>query len=69
LFTSLGIYVCTFTSFVALGVYGLDLIPTTIWVSVVINGTLVIVTIDLGITTKYNGIDFIGSILKLEVPA
>jgi hypothetical protein len=31
---------------IPLGVYGLNLIPTTIWVGVVINGVLIIITID-----------------------
>jgi hypothetical protein len=46
IFASLGIFVCTFTSSIPLGVCGLDFIPTTICVSVVINGVSIIVTID-----------------------
>jgi hypothetical protein len=42
----LGIFVCTLTSFVPLGVWGLDLIPTTVWVGIVTNGTLITITID-----------------------
>jgi len=35
---SLGIFVCILTRFVPLGVYGLDLIPTMVWVGVIVNG-------------------------------
>jgi hypothetical protein len=42
----LGIYSCTLTSSVPLGICGLDLIPTTIWIDANINGALIIVTID-----------------------
>jgi hypothetical protein len=44
--TFLGIFVCTLTSYVPLGVWGLNLIPTTIWAGVVTNGVSVTVTID-----------------------
>jgi hypothetical protein len=46
LFTFVGIYVCTFTSSIPLGVYGLDFISITIWVGAIINGDSIIVTID-----------------------
>jgi hypothetical protein len=36
---SLGIFVCILTRFVPLGVYGLDLIPTMVWIGVIVNGT------------------------------
>jgi hypothetical protein len=49
--TFLGIFVCTLTSYVPFGVWGLNLIPTTIWVGAVTNGVLVIVIIDRGIAT------------------
>jgi hypothetical protein len=39
------------------------------WIGANINGALVIVIIDWGITIKYNGINLIGSILKFEVHA
>jgi hypothetical protein len=41
--------------FVPLEVHGLDLIPAMVWVDVVVNGALIIVTIEWGISTKYNG--------------
>jgi hypothetical protein len=65
--TSLDIFVCTLTSCVSFGVWGLDLILTTIWVSYVTNGASVIITIDRGIATEYNDTNLIGSILKLKV--
>jgi hypothetical protein len=65
--TFLGISICMLTKFVPLGVCGLDLIPGMIWTSIIVNGDLVIITIEWGIATKYNGIDLIGSTLKLEV--
>jgi hypothetical protein len=46
LFTSLGIFVCTLTSFVPLGVWGLNFIPTIVWVGAVTNGISVTITID-----------------------
>ncbi len=46
LFTFLGIFTRTLTSYVPLGVYGLDLIPTTIWIGVVTNGTSITIIID-----------------------
>jgi hypothetical protein len=46
LFTSLGIFVCTLTSYVPLGLWGLDFIPTIIWASVITNGASTTVTID-----------------------
>jgi hypothetical protein len=57
--------------FVPLEVHGLDLIPATVWVDVVVNGALIIVTIKWGISTKYNGTKYSGicSTLKLEVLA
>jgi hypothetical protein len=42
----LGIFVCTLMSSVPLGVWGLDFIPTIVWVSVITNGALINVTID-----------------------
>jgi len=45
------------------------LIPITILTSVDTNEALVIINIDWGITTKYNGIYVISSILKFEVLA
>ncbi len=65
--TCLGISICTFTRFVPLGVYGLEIIPTIIWAGVVVNGTLVTVTIDWGIATKYYGTNLTGPTLKFEV--
>jgi hypothetical protein len=50
--TSLGILVCTLTSSISLGIWGLDLKPTIVWVGVVRNGVLVIVTIQKGIATN-----------------
>ncbi len=44
--TFVGIFVCTLTSCVSLGIWGLHLILTTIWASAVTNGASVIVTID-----------------------
>jgi hypothetical protein len=38
-----------------------------VWVGVVVNGTLITITIKWGIATKYNGIDLISSTLKLEI--
>jgi hypothetical protein len=64
-----GISLCKFTNFVPLGICGLDLTPSTIWTSVDTNRASVTVIIDLGIATKYIGIDIIGSILKIEVHA
>jgi hypothetical protein len=69
LFTSLGISTCTFIRFVPLRAYGLYLVPNIVWARVVINGALVIVIIDWGIATQYNGTNFTCSILKLEVHA
>jgi hypothetical protein len=69
LFTSQGISSCKLTNFVPLGVCGLDLIPIIILTSVDTNRALVIVIINWGIATKYNGIDVTGSILKFEVLA
>ncbi len=43
--TFMGIFVCRFTRSVPLGVYGLDLILVMVWVGVVVNGVLVIITI------------------------
>jgi hypothetical protein len=57
-----------FTRFVSLGVYGMDLMPIMVWARAVINGTSISITIKWGITTKYNGTDLTGSILKLKVP-
>jgi hypothetical protein len=57
-----------FTRFVSLGVYGLNLMPVMVWASVVVNGILITITIKRGITTKYNGTNFIGYTLKLKVP-
>ncbi len=37
--TSLGIFVCILTRFVPLGVCGLNLIPTMVWVGALVNGT------------------------------
>ncbi len=65
MFTFLGTSLCKFTNFVPLGVYGLDLTPSTIWTSADTNITSVIIIIDLGIATKYIGIYFTSSILKL----
>jgi hypothetical protein len=65
---SLGIFVCILTRFVPLGVCGLNLIPTMVWVGVIVNGAQVSATIEWGIATKYNGTNFIGSTLKLQVP-
>jgi hypothetical protein len=53
--TYLGISECTFTRFVPLGICDLNLIPTIIWVGVFVNGASVIITIEWGIATKYNG--------------
>ncbi len=44
--TSLGIFVCILARFVPFGVCGLDLIPTMIWIGVVVNGVSIIVTIE-----------------------
>jgi hypothetical protein len=55
LFTSLGILSCKFTNYVPFGVCGLDLTPSIIWTGVDTNETSVILIIDWGIATKYNG--------------
>ncbi len=60
----MGIFVCRFTRSVPLGVYGLDLILVMVWVGVVVNGASIIVTIERGIATKYNGTDLTFSTLK-----
>jgi len=60
---------CKLTSFLPLGVYGMDMNPTTICISVETNGASVTIIIYLGIATKYNGVDLTNSILKLEVLA
>jgi hypothetical protein len=44
--TFMGISVCTLTSYVSLGIWGINFIPTTIWVGVITNGALVTITID-----------------------
>ncbi len=44
--TFLGISICTLTSYVRLGVWGLNFISTTIWVGIVTNGTSITITID-----------------------
>ncbi len=44
--TSLGISICTLTSCVFLGVWGLDLILTTIWTNVVTNGASITIIIN-----------------------
>ncbi len=46
LFTSLGISSCKFTNYVPLGVCGLDLTPSIIWIGANMNGTSIIVIID-----------------------
>ncbi len=68
LFTSLGIFSCTFTSSIPLGFCGLNLILTNVWIDANTNGTLVIIVIDYRIAIKYNGTNLTSSILKLEVP-
>jgi hypothetical protein len=65
--TFLGIFVCILTRFIPLGVCGLDFTLVMVWVGVIVNGASVTVIIEWGIATKYNGTDFIGSTLKLEV--
>jgi hypothetical protein len=51
LFTSLGISSCKLTNFVPLGVCGMDLTPSTIWIGVDINGTSITIITYWGITT------------------
>ncbi len=63
----LGIFVCMLARFVPLRIYGLDFILRMVWASAVVNGDSIIVTKEWGIATKFNGIDLIGSTLKLEV--
>jgi len=46
MFTSLGLFSCKLTNFVPLGVYGLDLTPSTIWISVDTNGVSIIIIIN-----------------------
>jgi hypothetical protein len=46
LFTSLSISSCKFTNYVPFGVCGLDLTPSTIWISVDTNKASIIVIID-----------------------
>jgi hypothetical protein len=64
---SLGIFVCILTRSVPLGVYGFDLKPTMVWVGVIVNGVFITVTIEWRNTTKNNGTNLTGSIMKLEV--
>jgi len=67
--TCIDICVCILTRFVPLEICGLDFIVVMVWVGVVVNRTLVTITIEWGIATKYNGIDLTCSTLKLEVHA
>jgi hypothetical protein len=43
---SLGISICTLTSYVSLRVWGFDLILTTIWFGAITNGASITITID-----------------------
>jgi hypothetical protein len=51
-----------FRKFCSLGVCGLNLKPTIVWIGAIINGTSVTIILELDIATKYNGTDLIGSI-------
>ncbi len=44
--TSMGISICTLTSCVSIGVWGLDLILTIVWANVVTNGASITINID-----------------------
>jgi hypothetical protein len=57
----------TFCLGTPLGVCGFDLIPTIVWVGVVVNDVSITITIEWGITTKHNGTYITSSIMKLEI--
>jgi hypothetical protein len=65
----LGISSCKLTNYVPLGVCGLDLTPSIVRLGVDTNGASIIIIINWGIATKYNGTDLASSIMKFEVPA